>query len=81
VWRVSTATWQLTANVVALVLTTSAPLQDTTLEKEVNLEFIEFGNALVLFFAGLSVRVEDVAKYWRAFITVGLGYTAFTTVR
>lgn len=55
-------------------------MQDTTLEKEVNLELIEFGNALVLFFAGLSVHVEEVAKYWQAVLTVGAGYTVFATV-
>ena len=54
-------------------------VQDTALEKEVNLELIEVGNALVLFFAGLSVEVEPILKYWYSIICVGLAQLAVST--
>ncbi|MGB1606721.1 MAG: cation:proton antiporter, partial [Promethearchaeia archaeon] len=54
-------------------------MQDTALEKEVNLELIEVGNALVLFLAGLSVEVEPILKYWYAIICVGLAQLAVST--
>ena len=55
-------------------------VQDTALDPEVNLELIELGNVLVLFFAGLSVDLDTFQQYWSVIVVVGSGYAVFITV-